>query len=459
MVTRVCLLALAAALAFSAPQVRAQDLTEAMATAYNSNPSLLAQRSRLRQTDEGVSQALSGWRPRLTNTTSTAITRSRSETTSSTSQGTINPTATTLTLTQPVYRGGRTVAATRQAEFSVFAERARTVQTEQSTLFDVATAYLNVLRDQSILQLRINNEQRLERQLEATQDRFRVGEVTRTDVAQASARLSQAKADRVRAEGNLQTSREQYRDAVGVYPGSLRIPEKNPLPLPQTSDELQAQMLANNPNIIAAQFDVQAAEQAVKVIQGELLPEASLQGQLNYQDEPSTTTRESRSASLIGSVSIPLYEAGAVYSRVRAARHAVNQRRAQLDDVTREALQAGASAFEDVAANRARMDSLRAAIEANQIALEGVEQEAAVGSRTVLDVLDAEQTLLDSQVNLVTAVRDELVATFRVYAAIGQLTALQLGLPVEIYDVEGPYQQTRGKWWGSGIESEYPTNK
>lgn len=434
----------------------AQTFVEALATAYSTNPTLLARRARLRQQDEAVPQALANWRPRVTAAATKGIqeteTESRVGSTTSTTTVDREPFTAQLSVTQPIYRGGRTMSATRSAENNVLAERARLASAEQSVLVDAATSYMDVVRDEATLELNINNEQRLMRQLEAAQDRFRVGEITRTDVAQAESRLAQATAARIGAEGQLAISRATFRRVMGEFPGTLTPPPRVQR-LPQSREDAQTQSGNNNPNVIAAEYAELAARQDVRTVGGELLPEVNLTGDMTRSEDLSATvsTQRTDTRSLTARVTMPLYEAGSITSRYRAAQQALGQRRNEVDEARRLAVEQGTRAFEQYETARARFESFSQVIAAAEIALDGVQQEASVGSRTVLDVLDAEQELLTAQVNQVQAARDEFVATYQLMAAVGRFTAADLELPVNPYDAEAYYKRVRNKWWGLSI--------
>jgi TolC family type I secretion outer membrane protein len=447
-------LALAAALwlGAAAPAV-AETFAEALATAYATNPTLQARRARLRSTDETVPQALANWRPRVTASASKgkqdSDTLNETATTSSTTSLSRDPQTAQITVTQPIYRGGRTVSATRSAENGVLAERARLVAAEQSVLIDAATSYMDVVRDEATLELNITNEQRLQRQLEAAQDRFRVGEITRTDVAQAESRLAQATAARIGAEGQLAISRATYRRVMGEFPATVSPPSR-PKGLPATREEAQTQSSNNNPNVIAAEYAEMGARDDVRTVAGELLPEISLVGDIARSEDSSSTASTARAdtRSITARVTMPLYEAGSITSRYRQANQNLGQRRNEVDEARRAAVESATRSFEQYETARARFESFSQVIAAAEIALDGVQQEASVGTRTVLDVLDAEQELLTAQVNQVQAARDEFVATYQLLAAVGRFTAIDLALPVELYDAEAYYRRVRNKWWG-----------
>ena len=447
----------AAALAVAGSPAPAQTLTEALAYAYRNNPQLLAQRASLRATDEEVPQALSNWRPTVTLTTQAGFNRS-ALTTSNTLSGiprtgydNFYNRSVQLQATQPIYRGGRTEAATKRAINDVQAARAQTLSVETTVFTNVVTAFLDVVRDQNLLEVARNNEQVLRRQLEATRDRFRVGEVTRTDVAQAEAALAQAIAQRITAEGNLETSRSQYTKAVGHPPERLIMPSERPA-LPTTRQEALELAANNNFDVISASFTEAAARDNVDLIRGQLLPQVSITGSLSRSIAPSIQQSGSRTdtASVIAQMTVPLYEGGSIYAQTRQAEQTVGQRRSQVDQARRTAVQLAEQSWERLQAARASIASFVAGVRSAQIALEGTQQEALVGSRTVLDVLIAAQQLFQTQGNLVTAQHDAALAEYTLVAAVGRLIAPALKLPVELYDMDRHYKLVKDKWLGFG---------
>ena len=451
-----CAVAALLAAAGAACPASAETLTEALTEAYQYNPQILAQRALLRATDETVPQALAGWRPTVQFTGSAG--RQISETTAPATAGGgstqfLTPRNLDVNITQPVWTSGRTPALIRQAEHTVLSQRAQTLATEEQVLFLVTTAYLDVVRDQATVELNINNEQVLRRQLEATNDQFRVGEVTRTDVAQAESRVALAVATRVLAEGNLQVSRANYQRAVGHLPGRLEQPKEH-AELPATRDEALALAQAQNPNVVIADYSAKASEDSVVATRAQLLPQVAVIGDANKADEVLTRGRNVNSLSLIARMTVPLYEAGSIYAQTRAAKQTVYQRRDLLDDARRAAIQLATSAWETIQSGRAQVQSLMSTIRAAEIALEGVRQEAQVGSRTVLDVLNAEQELFTDRVNLVTAQHDLAVSEYNLVQQIGRLTAEQLKLPVQLYDPKKHYDAVRNKWIGFGAKGE-----
>ena len=429
-------------------QAHGQTLNEALAAAYANSPVLRAERAGLRATDEQVPQALSNWRPTidLTGDIERSDTFSNKRSFGGGSQ-LRTPRGVELNITQPVFRGLRTLAATRQAENTVEAARARLVSTEQDVLLDAATAYMDVVRDQAVLDLDIGNENVLRRQLEATGDRFEVGELTRTDVSQAEARLAGATAERIRSEGNLVASRAVYRNVVGEAPRTLTAPA--PLGgLPQDREAALDLARDDHPDVVSALFDERAARDRVKGVGGELLPTVNLNAKVSRDFETSATKSQFEEQSIGAILTMPLYQSGAVYSRLREAKQTVGQERLEVAQARRDVVQGVTQAWEALQTARARIVSFSAQVRANGIALDGVKREAEVGARTVLDILDAEQELLGASVDLVGARRDEVVSAFKLKAAVGQLTARQLNLPVDFYDPERHYREVRGKWFG-----------
>ena len=433
----------------------AQTLTEALSYAYNSNPQLLAQRALLRATDEGVPQALSNWRPTVTFTGQAGYNRGEFATPGSSGVPPVNSFSTFFTrelnfqVSQPIYRGGRTEAQTRQAINLVQASRAQTLGVETTVFQAVAQAFFDTYRDQTLVEVNRNNENVLKKQLEATQDRFRVGEVTRTDVAQAQSSLAQATANRIASEGQLEVSRAEYTRAVGHPPGRLTLTNERPV-LPATRDDTLSRAAQDNPNVIAALFTEAAARDNIDFVRGQLLPQISIIGNLNRSYSPSLTIRTARedTASVTAQLTMPLYEGGAVYSQTRQAEQTVGQRRSQVDDARRQAVQTATQAWETLQSARAAIASFGAAVKAAEIALEGTQQEALVGSRTVLDVLISEQQLFTTESQLVGAQHDAAVAEYNVAAATGRLIAPELNLPVQLFDMDKHYRQVKDKLFG-----------
>lgn len=432
---------------------RGETLDRALVSAYELNPTLLAARAALRAVDETVPQALSNWRPTITASGDFGRRRVRSMSAFTGRSFVTSETRTEkvlrLNIDQPLFRGFRTLAATREAENRVRAQRAALMGTEQDVLRDAVTAFMDVVRDQAVLRLNVSNVHVLERQLQAARDRFSVGEVTRTDVAQAQARLARAVADRVRAQGALDTSRATYRRVVGEAPGKLTGP-RPPKGLPATLDEAIALAGDQFPAVIQAKFVERAARSGVKLVAGELLPTATLSGEVSRSRDTTSIGSTSHQASIFARITVPLYQSGSVTSRLRQAKQVAGQRRLEIAAARRRAVENATRVWEALQTSRARVRAFTSETKANKIALEGVTEEASAGLRTVLDVLNAEQEFLDSQVNLVTAKRDRVVAAFGVLRSVGRLTAGDTGLAVKVYDPKRHYEAVRLKLWGLG---------
>lgn len=435
--------AMAALLAWA--PASAQTLQEALSQAYSGNPQLEAERAALRATDEQVPQALSNFRPTVEATGSAGLARGETRAQGREADFNSQPRSLGVAATQPIYRGGRSTAQLSRAENSVRAARARLAVVEQQVLLAAATAYLDVVRDQAVLELRANAETVLRRQLDATRDRFTVGEVTRTDVSLAESRVAGATAQRIQAEGNLASSRAVYARIVGSPPGRLVQPQPG-FALPTSIDETVEAARSENPSVVAARFVEAASRDAVEQTRGEGRPQVSLRAGLDRSYDPSPTVDRQDRASVTAQVSIPLYQAGAVTSRIREAEQIAGQRRIEIDQARTQATETAIRAWQALVTSRAAIVARQAQVRAAEIALEGVRQEATVGARTTIDVLDAEQELLDARVNVVQAQRDELVSAFQVLSAVGQLGARQLQLPVQPYDVEFNYRSVRDRW-------------
>lgn len=438
---------LAGVLALQAGPVLAESLVDAMATAYSTNPDLATERARLRQTDETVSQAVANWRPKVTVQVqggkeyldSYPLRRYQHMT----------PRSAAITAVQPLFRGFQTVSETRATNSDVMAERQTLVAQEQAILAAATQAYMDVVRDEAVVKLQASNVNVLQEQLTATNARFKVGELTRTDVSQAEARLAGSKAELARSQSDLATSRAAYQRVIGNPPGSLSDPHTMG-ELPKTEEEAVNVAGVANPNVKAASFRVDAARYRVSQAEGALLPTINLIGQASRGYDQSLEGDRVDSAAILGQIQIPLYQNGAEYSRVRQAKQVVGQRLSELDSARRQAVQQAIAAWRQLQATRAQLKSITAQIQANTVALEGVRQEAQVGSRTTLDVLNAEQELLNSKVDLVRAQHDQTIAYYQVLSAIGQLTARNLKLPVQFYDEEQYYKENSGKWIGLG---------
>jgi outer membrane protein len=443
-------LTLAAAAAIVMPlRANAETMNSALVQAYRNNPQLNAQRANARSMDENVPRALSGYRPTV-NATADVGYQHTDTTTTTTGRviGDIVPRGVGVTATQTLFNGLRTGNSVRQAEQNVFAGREGLRVIEQSVLLDAATFYMNVLRDTAILDLSRRNVEVLEEQLRQTRDRFNVGEVTRTDVAQAEARLAAARSQVLVAESNLITSRANYRRVIGVEPVALAAGTPVDRLSPSTLAGAVARGTAENPNVTAAMYGIDVQLLQVKINEGALYPTVTLQGNVTQRYGTSVVTSQAFSASVVGLVSIPIYQGGQEYALIRQSKETLAQQRLIMEqqrDLVRQTVQAG---WGDLLARKAQIQSSQAQVAAAEIALNGVREEARVGQRTTLDVLNAQQELVNARVALVTAQRDRVVASYALLAATGRLSPQTLGLGVETYDPRIHYHQIRDAWIG-----------
>lgn len=425
---------------------RAETLAEALSFAYANNPTLAAERAQLRATDEGLAIARSGWLPSVTATGSAG----KATLDSGTGSNDLDPLSYGLSVDQPLYRGGQTVAESSRAKNLVLAGREQLRAVEQSVLLEAATAYVDVLRDTAVLELNIKSEQVLKRELDATRDRRSVGATTLTDVAQAEARVAGATAGRIQALGNLESTRAVYSRVIGRAPENPQLPARL-TGLPRSLRDALAIAEQNNPDLIGARFVEKAARDDVRLSRGAMLPTLSLNGQVQHSEESSSPDTETDSTSVTAQLNVPLYQAGGASARVRQAKQVAAQQLVRVEEADRAVRQEATQAWEALDAARAGIQQFEIQVRANEIALGGTREEADAGSRILLDVLNAEQELRDAQVNLVRAQRDAFVAELRLLTAVGRLTARDLALPVEYYNDEAYYDHIKRKLWGTGV--------
>ncbi len=449
-----------AALAGGCTAAAADTLEWALVQAYQNNPALNAQRAALRATDENVPQALSGYRPKLSVTSTDGF--AYSSTLSNSINQQVFPNTITYsniakdlgqrgigaTATETLFNGFQTANKTRQAESQVMGARETLRVTEQQVLLDAATAYMNLLRDQAILDLNRRNVEVLTEQLKQTRDRFNVGEVTRTDVAQAESRLAAGRSALLGAQSNYVTSQANYRRVIGVDPGRLDpgtpVDRLSPPTLPGAVTEGENQ----SPSVLATMYGVDIAELAVKISEGALYPNLSLTASASKNYLPVYNVNKQTEASVLGTLTIPIYQGGAEYSAIRQSKETVGQQRLNLDVTRDQARATVVQSWGQLDAAKAQIEATTAQVNAAEIALNGVREEARVGQRTTLDVLNAQQELVNARVALVTAQHDRVVASYTLLAAVGGLSMQHLGLNVLIYDPQVHYQQVRDAWIG-----------
>jgi outer membrane protein len=453
---RVALITTTALTAVAMARAMADTLEGALALAYQNNPQINSQRAAARATDEGVGIALSGYRPKVS--ASAQAGEQYLDTLSSQgagagyarSAGAIAVAGYGVTASQTLFDGFQTASRTRLAEGQVFAQRETLRATEQAILLNAATAYMNLLRDAALLELQRNNVKVLETTLRQTRDRFGAGEVTRTDLAQAESSLAAGRSALHAAESNYLTSKSAYIQVIGVEPGKLA----NASPVDRFSPPTLASALqrgaAQNPAITTAMYNVDAAIEQVKIGEGALYPTVSLNGSLakNYGSASALSTLETLSGAVVGVISVPIYQGGAEYATIRQAKETLGQRRLDLDTARVSIQQNITQGWGQLEAAKAQIDATTAQVASAEIALDGVREEARVGQRTTLDVLNAQQALVSARTALVTAQHDRIVASYAVLAAVGSLSPQVLGLHIEIYDPTVHYHQVRDAWVG-----------
>ena len=436
----------------------ADTIESALVAAYKTNPQLNVQRALVRATDEQVPGALSGYRPRV------SATATGGEQSLSTTQQLLPQAAGTpatyftnsgynatysggFTIVQNLYNGFQTGNRTRAAEVQVFSARAALRNTEQTVLLTALTAYMNVLRDYAVLELQKRNVQVLQEELRQTRDRFKFGDVTTTDISQAEQRLAGAQTQVYAAQASYETSVAVYRQVIGQVPGRLSPGTPVDRFFPKTLNEALA-LVDQHPNVITAMYNVDYAKYQVKVAEGALLPIVNLQGSAQKTFEPALNFPQSYSVSAVAQLTVPIYQGGAEYAAVRQAKETLGQQRVSLDLARTQVREGIAQAWSQLEASKSEIKSTLIQAAAAEKALDGVREEARVGQRTTLDVLNAEQELVTARVAVVTAQRDRIVASYTVLAAVGRFSPQVLGLRVETYDPAVHYYQVRDNWVG-----------
>jgi len=432
-----------------ASSAAADSLRDALVSTYRTNPTLNAQRETLKATDAGVAIAKSGGRPQIAGQVGLNRDLTRSGILETGASRGPNLSA-TVDLSVPFYSGGGVRNSISAAKSRVDAGRA-TLRAVEGDVFTLAVSvYMDVIRDRAIVELNNNNVRVLTTNLEATRDRFEIGDVTRTDVAQSEARLQLGRSQLAVSEGNLASSEANYRAVVGHAPGKLAPPPPLP-PLPATSDEAVRIALGNNPDLISIARSAAAAGFDVRVARASRLPTLSgvLSGTYinslgdrisNFPDRGTTTS--------IGlNARVPIYQGGLPSARIRQAQALEGQALEQVVGTERSVIAQARSAFATYDSALKSIQANTIAVSANELALEGTRAEQSVGTRNVLDVLNAEQELLLSQVSLVTAKRDSYVAGFQLLNAMGVAEAADLGLDGgPLYDPLGNYRHVANEW-------------
>jgi outer membrane protein len=430
--------------------VQAETLQEALAAAYRDNPTLTAARAGQRATDETVNIQLAAGRPSAQVQTQYSELAYRNPISDFIAMRTLGV---TMQATAPVYSGGRVRnnihAAKTRVESGQFSVRG----TELSIFSQVVAAYMDVIRTSSVLQLSRNNVQVLDVNLRATRDRFQVGDLTRTDVAQSEARLAIAQGDLKTAEAQLIGARETYIQVIGHEPNDLQPPPSLP-GLPQDPEKAVEIALASNPDLAAARKVREAAHFDTRVAQAARLPTVSafatgsLQSDLNSTPSAEIFQQYPKSVNVGASVTIPLYQGGGPSAQTRRARALEEQAMEQETSTERSIVAQARSLYSSWQASNQIIASTQIAVSSASLSLQGVRAENSVGTRTILDILNAEQERFNAQVQYVTAQRNAYVAAFSLLAAMGQVSAVELGIaPADVYDPKDHYEKVHGNLW------------
>jgi outer membrane protein len=439
----------------SANPARADTMEAALARAYQNNPQLNAQRALARASDENVPQALSGYRPKVAATASGGAQFTNQLAEGSTGrkieEGPQGPQAAGLTVTQTLYNGNQTANKTRAAESQVFGAREALRLMEQTVLLSAATVYMDYLRDATLLEVQRSNVRVLEETLKQTRQRYSAGLVTPTDVAQSEAQLAAGQSQELAAEATLTTTRANFRRIIGNEPAQLAPGSPVDRYLPSTLREATSIGLVENPNVTSAKHGIDVSFLNVKINEGALFPTVALQASVQKTWQQTITQIRQFTASAVAQVSLPIYQGGAEYSLIRQSKETETQQRLNLEQVRDQARADLVTAWGQLLAGKAQVESSQVQVSASEIALLGTRKEAAVGQRTVLDVLNAQQAVVNARVALVTAEHDRVVASYSVLSAMGRLSPQVLHLATPIYDPSVHYLQVRDNWAGVRI--------
>ncbi len=444
-------MAVVAATSLGLCAVAAETLPEALVKAYQANPQLNAERARQRATDENVPQALAGYRPQIMASLSAGLQSVRNQLPDNTVQtASLRPWTIGLTVTQVLFNGFKTANSVRVAEFQVRSGREALRNVGQGVLLDAVTAYMNVLANQALAEAQRTNVNFLRETLGITRKRLDAGDVTPTDTAQAEARLSRGLADLNAAEVALAVSKETYAQVIGQSPGNL-VPAS-------TVDRLAPNSLANstnaaraeNPAVVAASYDVDMAQTTISVAESSLMPLVTVQGgaSRSVQTDLTLGTTRTDQASVVGQASVPIYDGGTAASQTRQAKELASQSRLVLEQVRNQARTAVASAWVTNEGTKVALRAAESEVRAAGVALDGVRREAQAGQRTTVDVLNAQQDLINAKSRQILGQRDRVIASYTLLSAVGRLDVHTLALDTPDYLPEVHYHQVRDAWHG-----------
>ena len=431
----------------------AQSIFEALSSAYNTNPTLQAQRAYLRAVDENVAIAKSGYRPNVYLQGS----YTDADVDSNIAPKNQDNTKTSLAakVSQPLFNGFSTVNGVKSADSLVRSEQNNLYNVEQQVFLEASTAYLDVVKNTAIVDLQKNNEKLLKKRLDETKERFNVGEVTRTDVSQAQARYSKAISDRIASEGDLEASKAVYTRIIGENPGKLNYPSDIRELLPKNFNDALDYTRVNNYSIKRAKELLNSKTYDVAANNGSLLPTVTLDGEVSKNKTSGDMYDENPEIDNVQwgvNMKVPLYSAGETRAKIRQSKYQKWQAQEQVMEAERQAVSDVTSSWEYMMSNKAKIKSIKDQVKANEVALDGVQKEEALGNRTILDVLDAYQELLNSNVEEVKARRDFYVSGMSLLLSMGKLTAEELKLNVDLYDAKKYYKEARGKWLSLSVD-------
>lgn len=432
----------------------AQSLTDALSLAYQHNPQLLAERAQLRSTDEQMPQAVANWRPSVQITASQGF--GHEDLSGGTAlqdlifKGQLPTTSYGATVTEPIFRGWRTVAQTGQARDTILGERAHLASVEQSVLLQAITDYADVARDEAALTYQIDNEQLLAKKLVSVRGQFAGGALTRLDVVQTEADHSAAVAQRRMAEASLDVSRANFLRDVGILPQHLVYP-KIAVRVPQEREKIMEAAERFHPDVVTADYKLRAAREAVTQAWGQALPTIDVQGQYNHQDD--AAFHGSRTDVEVAQVRLTwnLYEGGAIESQTRQAEQTVSQYASEFEAARQKAGSDAISSWSRLQAERLAASAYKEEVGADELALTGTEAQQRGGERTILDVLNAQRALVRARVDYNTASHDEVVEEYTFAASLGTLSAHNLRLAAPIYDPTANFEAVADSWFGFGI--------
>ena len=441
------------AVLLSAVPAHTETLAQALADAYANNPRLQSARAQLRSEDENLAIAQSGYRPTVNGSASYTIKDTHSDPKAPT-DGTTFSRSYSLTANQALYNGGSTRAAVSEADANIRAQREVLRDTEQTILLSAVSAYMNVIRDRAALDIQTRNVEVLNKELKQVKARFDVGEVTKTDVEQARASLAAAQSQAELAKANLRAASASYMLVIGHAPTGVKDPAPPFKLLPRGVEAAVEIAMASRPSVVQAAYLKDASDHNIRRLYGQLLPQVSLNGNLNSVAESGAVSGEQTSASITGQITVPIYEGGSVRAQIRQQKES---RQAQLQNIEQARIQARSdvlTAWAALEASRAQLIANQTQVASAKIALEGVRAELQVGQRTEFDVLSAQQTVNNALLTLTTTKRDIVVNGYTILQAMGQLSADSVGLNVAQYDVERHYEDTNGSWWKTTISRE-----